>query len=69
MRELVQNLRNAAEKVCNVLHISNASEIEYLKTTAENLYPRIIAALPAQRLDGIFISLSRRDNTPYNVWE
>lgn len=58
-RELVQNLSHAAEKVCNVLHVSNASVLEYLKATAESLCPRILAALSTQHLDGIFVSLSR----------
>jgi len=56
-RQLVEKLRLAAAKVCDVLHISNTPELEYLKITAENLYPRIIAALPTQCLNGIFISL------------
>ncbi len=61
-RELVKNLCHAAVKVCNALHVSNATDLEYLETTAESLCPRILAALPTQRLDGIFMSLSRPDN-------
>ncbi len=56
--ELIQNLRQAAVKVSNALCVTDASDIEYLKSTAESLCPRITAVLPTQRLDGIFISLS-----------
>lgn len=56
--ELRWNLRRAAVKVSNALRLTDASDIEYLKLTAESLHPRILAVLPTQRLDGIFISLS-----------
>ncbi len=68
-RELVKNLRHAAAKVCNVLHFSNTSDLEYLKATAESLCPKILAALSTQRLDGIFMTLLRPDNDLLNTEE
>lgn len=58
MRELAENLRHAAVKVCNVLQISNDSDLVYLEAMAVDLCPRILAALSTQCLDGIFISFS-----------
>lgn len=57
-KELMRNLRKSAIRVSNALRVTNTSDIEYLKSTAESLCPRITAVLPTQRLDGIFISLS-----------
>lgn len=68
-RELVKNLRHAAAKVCNALHVSNASDLKYLEAAAESLCPRILAALPTQRLDGIFMSLSRHESALHNIGE
>lgn len=48
-------LNEAALRVCAELNISDASSVRYLRKTAEELYPRIEAALPHGKLDGIFL--------------
>ncbi|PKM71655.1 MAG: hypothetical protein CVU91_12900 [Firmicutes bacterium HGW-Firmicutes-16] len=49
-------LNEAALRVCSELKINDASSLRYLRKTAEELYPRIEAALPHGKLSGIFIS-------------
>lgn len=48
-------LNEAALRVCAELNINDASSVRYLRKTAEELYPRIEAALPHGNLSGIFI--------------
>ncbi len=49
-------LSEAAIRVSSELKMSDDSSLRYLRKTAEELYPRIEAALPHGRLSGIFIS-------------
>ena len=49
-------LHEAALHVSSQLQISDPSSVRYLRKTAEELYPRIEAALPHGNLGGIFIS-------------
>ena len=49
-------LCDAADRVCEELKISDASSMRYLRKTAEDLYPRIEAALPKENLGGVFLS-------------
>ncbi len=55
-------LTEAALQVCGELNISDASSVRYLRKTAEELYPRIEAALPHGSLDGIFIPFAEKRN-------
>ena len=48
-------LRDAADRVCSELKISDPSSARYLSRTAEGLYPRIEAVLPRGDLGGIFL--------------
>ena len=48
-------LNEAANRVCTELGISDPSSVRYLRKTAEELYPRIEAALGRGSLDGIFL--------------
>ncbi|MFB0920871.1 MAG: DUF6179 domain-containing protein [Oscillospiraceae bacterium] len=48
-------LNEAALRVCGELNISDASSVRYLRKAAEELFPRIDAALPHGTLVGIFI--------------
>ena len=48
-------LSDAADRVCAELKINDASSVRYLRKTAEELFPRIEAALPHGKLDGIFV--------------
>lgn len=48
-------LNEAADRVCTELGISDPSSVRYLRKTAEELYPRIEAALGRGSLDGIFL--------------
>ena len=48
-------LGDAAERACAELKISDASSVRYLRKTAEELFPRIEAALPHGGLDGVFV--------------
>ncbi|MBP8640129.1 MAG: hypothetical protein KBI01_04420 [Oscillospiraceae bacterium] len=48
-------LVDAANRVCAELEISDPSSVRYLRKTAEELYPRIEAALPSGKLGGIFL--------------
>lgn len=56
--EAVEALRQASEKICHDLQITDVREKEYLKATAINLYARIEAVLPTNQLNHIFLSLS-----------
>lgn len=49
-------LTEAARQLCRIQGITETAEQEYLTRSAEDLYPRISAALPAGGLDGIFVS-------------
>ncbi len=49
-------LNEAADRVCTELGINDPSSMRYLRKTAEELYPRIEAALPHGSLGGIFMS-------------
>lgn len=51
-------LSEAALRVCAEMKISDASSVRYLRKTADDLYPRIEAALPHGNLSGIFIPFS-----------
>lgn len=62
-KEAIILLRQASEKLCCYLQISNTLEKEYLKAAVVNLYPRIAAALPSSQLDNIFLSLSHSEQT------
>ena len=48
-------LSEAALRVCKEIEINDASSVRYLRKTAEELYPRIEAALLHGKLSGIFI--------------
>jgi hypothetical protein len=61
--EAKRNLFQAAEDLCDFLDIQDAAAKDYLKKTALAAYPRIKAALPAHRLDKIFLSLSYTQTT------
>jgi hypothetical protein len=56
--EAEKNLSEAAGKACQALAVGGPAEL-YLASTARELYPRIMAALPAGGLGGIFLSLGR----------
>lgn len=49
-------LKDAARRVCSDLEIRDKAEEKYLLKTAEELYPRIEAALPHGNLGGVFLS-------------
>ena len=49
-------LSEAAIRVCSELDINDPSSVRYLRKTAEELFPRIEAALPHGNLNGIFLS-------------
>lgn len=49
-------LKEAADRVCTELGMSDPSSVRYLRKTAEELYPRIEAALGRGSLDGIFLA-------------
>ena len=55
-------LSDAAERVCSELKISDPSSIRYLRKMAEELFPRIEAALAHGRLDGIFLPFNTGAN-------
>jgi len=48
-------LNEAADRACTELGISDPSSVRYLRKTAEELYPRIEAALGHDNLGGIFL--------------
>ena len=48
-------LRTAANRACAELEINDASSVRYMRKTAEELFPRIEAALPRGGLNGIFV--------------
>lgn len=48
-------LNEAADRVCAELKINDASSVRYLRKTAEELFPRIEAALSHGSLEGIFV--------------
>lgn len=52
-----QELRRAAEVLCGRFSIGDAAAKDYLKRTAAELCPRILAALPNNRLERIFLTL------------
>ncbi|WRS26655.1 DUF6179 domain-containing protein [Oscillospiraceae bacterium MB08-C2-2] len=53
-KQSVSSLRCAASGVCEALNIRQPAAQRYLKKLAEDLYPRIHAALSAGSLEGIF---------------
>ena len=53
-------LSEAALRVCAELNIKDASTVRYLRKTAEELFPRIEAALPHGTLGGIFIPFGEK---------
>ncbi len=55
-KQSVVALRSAASAVCIALDIHQPEARGYLQKLAENLYPRIHAALPAGSLEGIFLA-------------
>ena len=57
-------LRDASDRVCSELGINDPSSVRYLRRTAEELYPRIEAALPRGNLSGIFLCF---DPPAYNT--
>lgn len=48
-------LNEAADRVCAELGISDPSSVRYLRKTAEELYPRMDAALGQGNLSGVFL--------------
>jgi hypothetical protein len=58
--EVLEELKRAAEVLCYRLQIGDAQARDYLQSTATELFPRIKAAMPKNRLDGIFLSLFRQ---------
>lgn len=56
-------LSDCAVRLCLALDIGDASQREYLTQTALGLWPRISAALPIGRLDGIFLSAASEEST------
>lgn len=55
--EAMEALRLSADKLYHTLQLEDISICEYLQRTASELYYRIEAALPAECLEGIFLSL------------
>jgi len=55
-KQSVSSLRSAASSVCTALDIRQLEAQRYLQKLAENLYPRIHAALSAGSLEGIFLT-------------
>jgi hypothetical protein len=54
----IEELNRSADKLYRSLHFEDVSVSKYLLMMAVKLYPRIEAALPTGRLEGIFPSLS-----------
>lgn len=55
-KQLVNLLCSAASAVCTALDIHQSKAQRYLRKLAEDLYPRIHAALSAGSLEGIFLT-------------
>ncbi len=54
--DAISRLSAAAQEVCELTNITNVSAQNYLKQTAFDLYPRIMAALPTG-MGGVFLTL------------
>lgn len=51
-------LREAGHRLCRALRMEGEDARDYLTRAAEDMYPRIAAALPAGNLEGIFVSFA-----------
>lgn len=65
--EAGSNLIKAASKLCKLLNTEDISLKKYLEKTACDIYPRIHAALPTNRLDNIFLSFRNENLTSVSI--
>lgn len=61
--EILEELRDSVDRVCDSLGIVDNEKIEYIKKTAMNMYPRIEVGLATGSLENIFLSF-KYEETP-----
>lgn len=59
--EILDNLRNSAKRVCDILGIADNEKIEYIQKTAIDIYPRIEIGLSTGNINNVFLSFKHEE--------
>lgn len=67
-KEIIEELINSSNRVCNTIGIIDKEEIEYIKKSVINIYPRIEVGLLTGDIENIFLSFKNEENFEKDIF-